>query len=101
MRQTLNFDDTRQRKDGGANQFDCSCSPERLVLTVGKFSVTDVFDTNRYAHDPRGDFLNWALLDAGSFDYAADAWGYTVAQPPNGTRGGGRCALVCSIFPTS
>jgi len=44
---------------------------------VGRFSVTDVFDTNRYAHDPRNDFLNWALIDTGSFDYAADAWGYT------------------------
>jgi len=49
---------------------------DELVLTVGKFSVGDVFDTNKYAHDPRGDFLNWALLDAGAFDYAADAWGY-------------------------
>jgi high affinity Mn2+ porin len=48
------------------------------VFTVGKFSVTDVFDTNQYAHDPRGDFLSWAAVDAGSFDYAADAWGYTV-----------------------
>jgi high affinity Mn2+ porin len=46
------------------------------VLTAGKFSVGDVFDTNQYVHDPRGDFLNWALLDAGAFDYAADAWGY-------------------------
>jgi high affinity Mn2+ porin len=24
------------------------------------------------------DFLNWAAVDAGTFDYAADAWGYTV-----------------------
>jgi high affinity Mn2+ porin len=78
VRQTLNLDDARHPLEGSANQFDCSCSPERLVLTVGKFSVTDVFDTNQYAHDPKRDFLNWALLDAGSFDYAADAWGYTV-----------------------
>ena len=21
--------------------------------------------------------MNWALVDTGSFDYAADAWGYT------------------------
>src|SRR5207302_2657040 len=26
---------------------------------------------------PRGDFLNWAIIDTGTFDYAADAWGYT------------------------
>ena len=47
------------------------------MFTVGRFSVGDVFDTNKYAHDPRNDFLNWALIDTGSFDYAADAWGYT------------------------
>ena len=26
---------------------------------------------------PRNDFLNWSLVDAGTFDYAADAWGFT------------------------
>jgi high affinity Mn2+ porin len=45
---------------------------------VGKFSVGDVFDNNQYAHDPRSDFLNWAAVDAGTYDYAADAWAYTV-----------------------
>jgi len=38
--------------------------------------VTDIFDTNKYAHDPRGDFLNWTIADTGTFDYAADAWAY-------------------------
>ncbi|HMA49406.1 MAG TPA: carbohydrate porin, partial [Magnetospirillaceae bacterium] len=52
-------------------------SADRLVLSFGKFSVVDIFDTNRYAHDPRGDFLNWAIIDLGTFDYAADAWGFT------------------------
>jgi high affinity Mn2+ porin len=37
-----------------------------------------VFDGNRYAHDARGDFLNWAAIDGGVFDYAADAWGFTI-----------------------
>ena len=39
--------------------------------------MTDIFDTNKYAHDPRSDFLNWSLIDTGTFDYAADAWGFT------------------------
>jgi len=47
------------------------------VLTAGKISVVDIFDTNKYAHDPRVDFLNWAIIDLASFDYAADAWGST------------------------
>ena len=78
VRQNLNLGDTVRSIDGGANQFECSCSSNRLAVTVGKFGVTDIFDTNQYAHDPRADFLNWSLVDAGSFDYAADAWGYTV-----------------------
>jgi len=51
-----------------------------LGLPGGKFSVTDIFDTNTYAHDARGDFLNWAIVDAGAFDYAADAWGYSYGM---------------------
>ena len=53
-------------------------SANRIVITLGKFSVTDIFDSNDFAHDPRGDFMNWSLIDTGSFDYAADAWGYTT-----------------------
>ncbi|HSR00889.1 MAG TPA: carbohydrate porin, partial [Sphingomicrobium sp.] len=54
-----------------------SQTANRLVLTAGKFGVVDVFDTNDQAHDPRSDFLNWTIIDAGTFDYAANAWGYT------------------------
>ena len=54
-----------------------SHTANRLTITVGKFSVGDVFDQNKYAHDPRNDFLNWTAVDLGTFDYAADAWGYT------------------------
>jgi high affinity Mn2+ porin len=77
-RQTLNLDDSRRTIDAAANQLGGSRSDNRIVVTLGKFSVGDVFDTNQYAHDPRSDFLNWAAIDAGTFDYAADAWGYTV-----------------------
>lgn len=61
----------------GANQLAGSRTTDYLTITAGKFAVVDIFDTNDYAHDPRGDFLNWALLDSGAFDYAADSWAYT------------------------
>ena len=77
LRQTVSLGGERSAVAGAANQLAGSQSADRLVLTVGKFGVGDVFDTNRYAHDPRGDFLNWAVVDTGSFDYAADAWGYS------------------------
>lgn len=78
IRQTLDTGTQRENVEGIANQLAGTRSTDRWVFTVGKFSVPDVFDTNQYAHDPRMDFLNWAAVDAGTFDYAADAWAYTV-----------------------
>jgi high affinity Mn2+ porin len=78
FRQTVAIGGANETVDGAANQFGGTRTADRLVVTLGKYGVGDVFDTNRYAHDPRGDFLNWAAVDAGSFDYAADAWGYSL-----------------------
>jgi high affinity Mn2+ porin len=77
VRQTIDLSGDNVKVDDAANQFAGSQTANRLVLTIGKFSITDIFDTNKYAHDPRGDFMNWAIVDTGTFDYAADAWGYT------------------------
>jgi high affinity Mn2+ porin len=77
LRQTINLGGEPSNIDAGLNQLAGTQTADRVVLTLGKFGVVDVFDTNRYAHDPRADFMNWSIIDAGSFDYAADAWGYT------------------------
>ena len=77
LRQTIDLGGDVQKVDAGINQFAGSQTADRLVITVGKFSVVDIFDSNRYAHDPRGDFLNWTLVNTGAFDYAADAWAFT------------------------
>src|SRR5262249_41269907 len=77
VRQTIDLGGESQKVEADANKFSGSQTENRLVFTVGKFSVGDVFDTNKYAHDPRADFLNWAVIDTGTFDYAADAWAYT------------------------
>jgi high affinity Mn2+ porin len=78
VRQTIDEGGEQEPVDAVANQLGGSRSANRWVFTIGKFSVVDIFDDNQYAHDPRNDFLNWAAVDTGSFDYAADAWGYTV-----------------------
>jgi high affinity Mn2+ porin len=77
LRQTIDLGGDSEKVDGDANKFSGTQTKDRLVLTVGKFNITDVFDTNKYAHDPKNDFMNWALIDTGSFDYAGDAWGYS------------------------
>ena len=77
VRQTINLGGDVQKAPASFNQFAGSNTSNRLVITIGKFSVSDIFDDNRYAHDPLNDFLNWALIDAGAFDYVGDAWAYT------------------------
>jgi high affinity Mn2+ porin len=77
FRQTIDLGGESRKVDADLNQLGGSQTADRVVITAGKVAVTDMFDTNQYAHDPRNDFLNWSILDAGTFDYAADAWGTT------------------------
>ena len=42
------------------------------MITVGKFGATDIFDTNKYAHDTRSDFFNWSRLCKNS--YIGEMW---------------------------
>ena len=76
LRQTINLGGDTEKVDDDFTQFAGTRSTDRLMLTVGRFGVNDIFDTNRYANSPKSDFLNWSLVNAGSFDYAADALGY-------------------------
>jgi high affinity Mn2+ porin len=77
VRQTISLAGDRMDVDSAANQLAGNIGVNNVTITAGKFSVTDIFDTNTYAHDPRADFLNWSIIDGGSYDYAADPWGYT------------------------
>jgi len=94
VRQTIDLGGDSQKVDADFNQFAGSQTANRLVLTVGKFAIVDLFDTNKYANNPKIDFLNWASVNAGTFDYAGDAWGYTYGaaaewyQGPWTLRGG-------------
>jgi high affinity Mn2+ porin len=77
LRQTIDLGGETEKLDPDLNQLGGTQTVDRLVFTIGKFSVVDVFDTNKYAHDPRNDFLNWSIIDQGAFDYAANTWGFT------------------------
>jgi high affinity Mn2+ porin len=77
LRQTINLDGETEKLDPDLNQLGGTQTADRLVFTIGKYSIIDIFDTNKYAHDPRNDFFNWSIIDQGAFDYAANSWGYT------------------------
>jgi high affinity Mn2+ porin len=77
VRQTFGLAGDQEDLDDGPNQFSGKQDISRLTFTIGRMSVTDTFDNNAYSHDPRGQFMNWSLMDGGGFDYAADQKGYT------------------------
>ncbi|HET7886740.1 MAG TPA: carbohydrate porin, partial [Bradyrhizobium sp.] len=77
LRQTINLGGDTENVDDDFTQFKGTRSTERLVITAGRFGINDIFDTNKYANNPKSDFLNWSLVNAGTFDYAGDGWGYT------------------------
>ena len=87
FRQTIDLGGATEKVDPDLNVLGGSQTADRVVVTLGKFSVVDVFDGGAYAHDTKNDFLNWALIDTGTFDYAADAWGYTVGAAVEWYRG--------------
>jgi high affinity Mn2+ porin len=64
-------------QEGDQNQIAKDVAVSRVTLIAGRFSLNDFFDQNAYSHDPRTQFLNWALMDNGAWDYAADTRGYT------------------------
>jgi high affinity Mn2+ porin len=77
LRQTIDLGGETQMIAPDLNQLAGAQTANRLVFTIGKYSIVDIFDTNTYAHDARNDFFNWSIIDQGAFDYAANAWGYT------------------------
>ena len=99
IRQVFDLGGATESVDAQANQLSGTRARDNFVLTVGKFSVVDIFDTNAYAHDPRSDLLNWSIVDAGAFDYAADAWGYTYGAAAEWNTG--RWSLRGGLFDLS
>jgi len=77
LRQTINLGGEEQKVTADLSQFAGARTADRLVLTLGRFSIVDIFDTNPYANSAKTDFLNWSLVNAGTFDDAGDPWGYT------------------------
>ena len=67
-----NFGGNKEEVESDFNQLAGTVSARRLVVTVGRLSVDDLFDDNNFSHDPRSQFMNWSIMNAGSYDFAAD-----------------------------
>jgi high affinity Mn2+ porin len=77
LRQIFGLGGEQEDLPDGPDQVGDKADISRVTFTFGKISIPDIFDNNTYAHDGRSSFMNWALNDAGAFDYVADQKGYT------------------------
>jgi high affinity Mn2+ porin len=75
--QTFDLGGGRVTNEAGPNELAGTRDRDVLAITIGRLSVADVFDGNRYAHDPTERFFNWAMFASGAWDYPADTRGYT------------------------
>ena len=78
VRQTFGLGGEQLHVDDAPNQVASDYNRRRIVVTAGKLTQTDIFEKSSYANDPRSQFLNWALITHGAWDYAADARAYTI-----------------------
>ena len=67
----------RESFESEENQLAGTRPVNRYTTAVGRFTLTDFFDNNRYSHDPRTQFMGWAIMYNGAWDYPADTRGYT------------------------
>jgi high affinity Mn2+ porin len=75
--QDFGFGHEKESFDSDENQLAGERPLVRYTITLGRFTVTDFFDNNKYSHDPRTQFLGWAVMYNGGWDYPADVRGYT------------------------
>ncbi len=78
LRQTWNLGGATQHQDSKPLQLGGDVQSRRLVLTFGNYGVIDLFDKNNVLEDPRHTFFNEAFMTHSSYDFPADARGFTV-----------------------
>jgi high affinity Mn2+ porin len=71
------FGSETENVESDKNQLAGTRPMDRYTIAAGRFSLTDFFDDNRYTHDPRTQFMGWAVMYNGAWDYPADTRGYT------------------------
>jgi high affinity Mn2+ porin len=76
VRQTIGLGGEQETLPDDALHLGGPVDVSRITLTLGQFSVLDVFDQNTYASDPTAQFMNWAFVGNEAWDYPANSMGY-------------------------
>jgi hypothetical protein len=78
LRQTFDIGGEKVPLDSNPMQLSNVVERRRIVLTAGQFSTLDVFDRSNVNFDPHQALLNMAFMTHSSWDFAADARGYSL-----------------------
>lgn len=78
LKQNFEWGNEKDTIEDGANQLAGLKSKHYFSIAVGKFGMADFFDGNNFSHDPRTQFMNWALMDNAAWDYPANTRGYVI-----------------------
>jgi high affinity Mn2+ porin len=78
LKQTFEWGTDRDTIDADANVLGGTRSKRYFSIAAGKYGMADFFDGNNFSHDPRSQFMNWALMDNGAWDYPANTRGYVL-----------------------
>ena len=77
LHQTFALSDETVEQERTPFALAASVPKRRLEFRIGKLSAADFFDTNAVGSDSHLQFTNWATVNNGAYDYAADTRGYT------------------------
>ena len=77
-KQTFEWGMEKDTIDDDVNQIAGLRSKKYFSAAIGKFGMADFFDNNNFSHDPRAQFMNWALMDNAAWDYPANTRGYVL-----------------------
>jgi len=80
IEQRLPLTQRKENVEDDQNQIRETTYADYFSIALGKFSLSDFFDASEICNDPRVQFLNWALMGSGSWDYPANTRGYTMGM---------------------
>ena len=77
FKQIISLTNDPEFKGSDLNKIAGKIPTKYISFTIGKICLSDYFDQNSYSHDPRTQFMSWALMNNGAWDFPANTRGYT------------------------
>ncbi len=77
FRQVISLNKRASYQASDINRLGGKMPTDYFSFIIGKICVADFFDNNKFSHDPRTQFMSWALMSNGAWDFPANTKGYT------------------------